>query len=346
MWLYVPSTPSAFAPEAVASTSESSWQCQALARSCSWRGKPSPARTWSQRCNKVSWLKLLCGAMSPPSTADHGAASWMASLAEYHASRILSPADDSAPTTSATCGPTPAASSSSPALGSCSSRTSAASSRQAARSGFSETYPDLVLRVRSDCLRRQKSARATGGSDCSGSQWPTATASKGGDNTNSAAVVDRGQGNNLVGIAVKFAEQWPTPTSRDHRSLEASEATHDRNARPLSEFVGMWSTPRASDGEKGGPNQSYTTIMLPPLPAQATSFRPAPPTSTDGETSSPERRSLNPLFVEWLMGWPPGWTSFACSATALSHWKQRMRSALWQLGLPPEDQPAQMSLFE
>ena len=330
MWLYVPSTPSAFAPEAVASTSESSWQCQALARSCSWRGKPSPARTWSQRCNKVSWLKLLCGAMSPPSTADHGAALWMASLVESHASRILSPADDSAPTTSATCGPTPAASSCNPAHGSSSSKTSAASSRQAARSGFSETYPDLVLRVRSDCLRRQKSARATGGSDCSGSRWPA-------------------------------------PTSRDHRSLEASEATHDRNARPLSEFVGMWSTPRASDSEKGGPNQSFGGGGT-PLPAQAqqwaaptvrssepllkgqaatlASSLPAPPTSTDGEPSSPEHRSLSPQFVEWLMGWPPGWTSFACSATALSHWKQRMRSALWQLGLTPEDQPAQMSLFE
>ena len=171
-----------------------------------------------------------------------------------------------------------------------------------------------------------------------------------------------------------IAQQWPTPTSRDHRSLEASEATHDRNARPLSEFMGMWSTPRASDGEKGGPDQSFTTGMIPPLPAQAAqwptptslSFRDSHqpgnsysynetmrlassllgrPTPTDGEPSLPEIRRLNPRFVEWLMGWPPGWTSFECSETALYRFRRRMRSAFWQLGLPPEDQPAQMSLF-
>lgn len=74
-------------------------------------------------------------------------------------------------------------------------------------------------------------------------------------------------------------------------------------------------------------------------------------TSTDGETSLPGRRSLNPLFVEWLMGWPPGWTSIAsnasaCSATALCRWKQRMRSALSSLGSPLAALPVQFSLLD
>ena len=64
---------------------------------------------------------------------------------------------------------------------------------------------------------------------------------------------------------------------------------------------------------------------------------------------SPERRSLNPLFVEWLMGWPHGWTllawtDFGCSATGLSRFKARMRSALSQLVSLPAP-PAQLSLF-
>lgn len=76
--------------------------------------------------------------------------------------------------------------------------------------------------------------------------------------------------------------------------------------------------------------------------------------ATVGDSSSKERRSLNPLFVEWLMGWPPGWTllslglawtDFACSATALCLWKQRMRSALSSLALPQEAPAAQLSLF-
>ena len=31
---------------------------------------------------------------------------------------------------------------------------------------------------------------------------------------------------------------WATPTTRDHKSGKASQATHDRNSRPLSEQVG------------------------------------------------------------------------------------------------------------
>jgi hypothetical protein len=53
-------------------------------------------------------------------------------------------------------------------------------------------------------------------------------------------------------------EMLPTPTARDWRSGKASEATMERNARPLSEHVGG---------------------------------------------------SLNPEWVEWLMGFPVGWTA-------------------------------------
>ncbi len=72
--------------------------------------------------------------------------------------------------------------------------------------------------------------------------------------------------------------------------------------------------------------------------------------TTVGETHSRPRRSLNPLFVEWLMGWPPGWTllawtDFACSATALCLWKQHMRYALSSLASPQEAPAAQLSLF-
>jgi DNA (cytosine-5)-methyltransferase 1 len=33
-------------------------------------------------------------------------------------------------------------------------------------------------------------------------------------------------------------DRWATPTTRDHKSGKASQATHDRNSRPLSEQVG------------------------------------------------------------------------------------------------------------
>jgi len=43
------------------------------------------------------------------------------------------------------------------------------------------------------------------------------------------------------------------------------------------------------------------------------------------------KRRLNPQFVEFLMGWPVGWTDCASPVTGLSLWKSRMRSSLWRL---------------
>ena len=174
------------------------------------------------------------------------------------------------------------------------------------------------------------------------------------------------------------AMDWKTPR------VAVGAYTRDRgqpgSERPTLEGqAAQWSTPRASDAQKGGPNQSFGAGET-PLPSQAAhwqtpsvgmvsggqtsrsgdrkdeilingqaemvsrSARPDPATSRDGEPSSPPRRSLNPLFVEWLMGWPPGWTSFACSATAFTRWQQRMRCELSRLELKPAA-PVQQSLL-
>ncbi|WP_245444909.1 hypothetical protein [Pseudaminobacter soli (ex Li et al. 2025)] len=190
-----------------------------------------------------------------------------------------------------------------------------------------------------------------------------------------------------MGIASAFqASAWPTPTANDWKgsgpTLERADGKM-RGDRLDYATEQLWSTPRASDGEKGGPNQAFGAGGI-PLPAQTAQW--ATPSVADttggrmtrsgdraddpllkgqsaalssrlhpmlypvGQVSSHPRRSLNPLFVEWLMGWPPGWTllawtDFACSATALFHWKQRMRFALSQLASPQAAPPAQLALF-
>ena len=60
-------------------------------------------------------------------------------------------------------------------------------------------------------------------------------------------------------------------------------------------------------------------------------FRPPDwqPSSGSAPTS---RRRLNPLFVEWLLGWPENWTSLAplgsdSRATASSRSRRRSRGA-------------------
>jgi hypothetical protein len=79
--------------------------------------------------------------------------------------------------------------------------------------------------------------------------WPTPTVC-GNYNRNGASPTS---GDGLATAVLKCA----TPTARDWRSGKASQATLERNSRPLSEQIGG---------------------------------------------------SLNPMWVEWLMGWPLGWT--------------------------------------
>jgi hypothetical protein len=274
MWLHIPSlsladsTSSAFAPEAQASTSGSSWQSDVLASSAWWRGKPSPSPIWSRRCAKVSWLKRLSGAMCEPSQAAHGVALWMASLAESRASPTLSPASGSAPTMSATFGATPAGSSARRGRGSSSSKTSAGCSQAAAPSASSETFADLVIRLRSDYSARQKSARATSGSESSSSQWPTARAwdSEGGPDP--AQAWRQGAGGPTLTM---LAANWPTPDaaiSNDGEDPETFLARQDRQkargingngmGTPLAMAAKLWPsknnwpTPQARDGDPSG----------------------------------------------------------------------------------------------
>lgn len=100
--------------------------------------------------------------------------------------------------------------------------------------------------------------------------WPTPTASladKGGRIT-----PRKGREGGTLIEAIS-ARNWATPTARDWRSGKASQATHERNSRPLSEQVGG---------------------------------------------------QLNPTWVEWLMGWPTGWTeSKPLEMAKFREWQQQ-----------------------
>ena len=64
----------------------------------------------------------------------------------------------------------------------------------------------------------------------------------------------------------------------------------------LATAVNLWPTPRANDAEKRGAIANDPRNGLP----AAALWR------EKGEKR--ERGQLNPPFVEWLMGWPIGWT--------------------------------------
>lgn len=99
---------------------------------------------------------------------------------------------------------------------------------------------------------------------------------------------------------------WQTPQARDHKSGE-SKADYG-NTRPLNEQVATWPTPQAcSPNSLRGEGQDDLQDAVTVFPHSP----PAPPIQ-DGEISSESApslpRRLNPQFVEWLQGFPIGWT--------------------------------------
>ena len=95
--------------------------------------------------------------------------------------------------------------------------------------------------------------------------WPTPTSSLG---SKGGRITPRKSREGGTLIEALSARTFATPTARDWRSGKASQATHDRNSRPLSEQIGG---------------------------------------------------SLNPTWVEWLMGWPIGWTDLKPLETGRCH---------------------------
>jgi len=369
VWIHVPSTSSAFAPEGPASISDSSSLAAMLARSVTWRGKLSPARTWSRRLTRVCWLTRLSGRILQPSAAEAGVARWIASLAGSRVSPTAPPASVSAGKTSATSGATPGGSSCSPARGPSSSRMSKACCQAAAPSGCGETWADLVSSLRSDFSARRRRARRINEQEssslpCMRDGWPTPAArdSKGG--CRKSRIERTGA---TVGETLDYAAEqlWATPAAMNPNDGEAPETWNARSAqlkvkhrngngagKPLAiQAQELWQTPAPADVTGGRKTRSGARGDEPLLNGQALACaRRVRQTATDGAASSTPRRCLNPLFVEWLMAWPPGWTliastGFGCSATAFIRWRRLMRSELLALGLPPAASPAQPSFL-
>lgn len=115
----------------------------------------------------------------------------------------------------------------------------------------------------------------------------------------------------------------PTPAvidaERDGQALrQMTLDAGERGARKgisLHHEVANWVTPTAAIAAGGQTSRSGDRKDELLLTGQATSLSGPldPTTSTDGAQRSTSGLQLNPLFVEWLMGWPRGWTSLASS---------------------------------
>jgi hypothetical protein len=141
---------------------------------------------------------------------------------------------------------------------------------------------------------------------------------------------------------------WPTPQAADGERATEWIGRREGNNPTLLGAVRRFPTPRAQDAADGPSNDPETWAkrsaakhavgihlqkpLIVAVREHGLFSPPAPTTPRDGAPSSSARRTLNPLFVEALMGLPPGWTDSAALATPCSLWWRAMRSALSRLG--------------
>jgi len=102
---------------------------------------------------------------------------------------------------------------------------------------------------------------------------------------------------------------WRTPTAED--SADREFARNSRNEPKLSAQVKMWPTPGAGD----------ISTVVGPRPS-----RTGRKTEYLSRTVNTAGGSLNPTWVEWLMGYPEGWTALKDSATPSSR-RSRTKSS-------------------
>ena len=156
--------------------------------------------------------------------------------------------------------------------------------------------------------------------------FPTPTASDAGHSCKSEAAAmtearrqerDRG-GVKSLAILIKTKAPIPTPTAGDAKS-SGSRNTPGSRAHAgvsLTDFVrddggrGRWPTPTASEHKYRLSGDSQQSKCLNALSGGA----------------------LNPKWVEWLMGWPLGWTALDVSAMDRYLKRRRRRSSRLQGG--------------
>jgi len=129
--------------------------------------------------------------------------------------------------------------------------------------------------------------------------WATPAAS---DGQRGGTITDKMTGQSLPQM-VNTPDKWPTPNARDWKDSGASQG--NRQSPNLGTQV-HWPTPRSCSAmaatltDQGQRFPNLETVMA----------------HTDQATIGGK---LNPTWVEWLMGWPLGWTDLKPLETDKSH---------------------------
>lgn len=179
---------------------------------------------------------------------------------------------------------------------------------------FSETWPRSGLMRSGTAYRLPPLVPLTAGTESG--LWPTPMLPNGGRSVAHAEKI----GNSYYhkGKKVQFdlnqaVKLWPTPTVSGNHNRKGASAT---SGDGLATAVRMWPTPQASDNRDRG-NLSSGAIQRRIAAGKQLML---------SQVASDKSGALNPTWVEWLMGFPLGWTALSASETPSSR-KSRNSSA-------------------
>ncbi len=125
---------------------------------------------------------------------------------------------------------------------------------------------------------------------------------------------------------------WPTPQARDWKSGHGPRYVNKERSNDLNDAVDynenyspIWPTPTVSDSGGGARpakkgDKSWYNVNKDGTRWGAI-LRDAVPAHEKEKSSGPEKGTrLNPDWVEWLMGWPIGWTSLDFIKIDMKRW--------------------------
>jgi hypothetical protein len=169
---------------------------------------------------------------------------------------------------------------------------------------FSETWPQWGLMRGGECWEQQTLAQTTSETESGLLLLTPDTVNR----DNKKVIYNKNASSQSGRSLATYARTWPTLTAHNAKETNAL-SEHNRNTPILTAQVN-WPTPRSCSAmaatltDQGQRFPNLETVMA----------------HTDQATIGGK---LNPTWVEWLMGWPLGWTDLKPLVTDKSHFVQQ-----------------------